>query len=52
MIFKTKGRTFVLFTSYKSLNYMYYMLKDEFEENGIDFFYSGNVSKNKDCRDV
>lgn len=47
MILKTKGRTFILFTSYKSLNYMYYMLRDELEENGIDFFIQGTYPRTK-----
>ncbi len=47
MILKTKGRTFVLFTSYKSLNYMYYMLRDELEQNGIDFFIQGMYPRTK-----
>ena len=47
MILKTRGRTFVLFTSYKSLNYMYYMLRDELEENGIDFFIQGMYPRTK-----
>ena len=47
MILKTKGRTFVLFTSYKSLNYMYYMLRDELEEQGIDFFIQGMYPRTK-----
>ena len=47
MILKTKGRTFVLFTSYKSLNYMYYMLRDELEAQGIDFFIQGMYPRTK-----
>ena len=47
MILKTKGRTFVLFTSYKSLNYMYYMLREELEENGINFFIQGMYPRTK-----
>lgn len=47
MIFKTRGRTFVLFTSYKSLNYMYYMLKDELEEKEIDLFIQGMFPRTK-----
>ncbi len=47
MILKTRGRTFVLFTSYKSLNYMYYMLRDELEENGINFFIQGMYPRTK-----
>ena len=47
MILKTRGRTFVLFTSYKSLNYMYYMLRDELEKNGINFFIQGMYPRTK-----
>lgn len=46
-IYKTNGRTFVLFTSYKALNYVYYSLRDEFEENGIDLMIQGMYPRTK-----
>ncbi|MGL6064190.1 MAG: helicase C-terminal domain-containing protein [Fusobacteriaceae bacterium] len=37
----SKGRTFVLFTSYKILNYVYYSVREELEKNGIELFIHG-----------
>lgn len=37
----TKGKSFVLFTSYQSLNYVYYTVRDELKKNGIDVFVQG-----------
>ena len=47
MIRKTKGKTFVLFTSYKALNYTYYMIRDELENEGIDFFIQGTLPRTR-----
>ena len=44
---KTQGRTFVLFTSYKMLNYVYYSMKDELEESGISLFIQGMYPRTK-----
>lgn len=38
---KSKGKTFLLFTSYSALNYMYYMVRDELEEKGMELFVQG-----------
>lgn len=46
-ILKNKGRTFVLFTSYKMLNYVYYSMKDDLEENGINLFIQGMFPRTK-----
>lgn len=40
-LISTQGKAFVLFTSYQSLNYVYYMIKDELEANGIELFIQG-----------
>ena len=45
MLIKSKGKTFVLFTSYSTLNYMYYMLRDELETNGIELFIHGKAPR-------
>ena len=45
MLIKSKGKTFVLFTSYSTLNYMYYMLRDELEANGIELFIHGKAPR-------
>ncbi len=37
----TKGKSFVLFTSYQALNYVYYTVRDELKKNGIDIFVQG-----------
>lgn len=47
MIQRTKGRTFILFTSYKALNYMYYSMRDELESDGIDLFVQGMYPRTK-----
>ena len=44
---KTQGRTFVLFTSYKMLNYVYYSMKDELEASGISLFIQGMYPRTK-----
>ncbi|WP_426709222.1 helicase C-terminal domain-containing protein [Cetobacterium sp. SF1] len=41
LIKKSKGKTFLLFTSYSALNYMYYMIRDELEENGMELYVQG-----------
>ena len=47
LVRRAKGNTFILFTSYSSLNYMYYMLKDELEEEGYDLFIQGMAPRNQ-----
>ncbi len=47
IIYKTKGRTFVLFTSYKALNYVYYSLREEFERNNINLLIQGMYPRTK-----
>lgn len=41
----SRGRTFVLFTSYKMLNYVYYSVRDELEKNGIELFIHGTAPR-------
>lgn len=47
LIIKSKGRTFVLFTSYKALNYVYYSIRKELEVNGINLFIQGMYPRTK-----
>lgn len=41
----SKGKAFVLFTSYQMLNYVYYMIREELERNGIQLFIQGMTSR-------
>lgn len=41
LLIKSRGKTFVLFTSYSALNYVYYLLRDDLEANGIELFIHG-----------
>lgn len=41
LLIKSKGKTFVLFTSYSALNYVYYLLRDDLEANGIELYIHG-----------
>lgn len=43
----SKGKAFVLFTSYQTLNYVYYMIRDELEANGIDLFIHGMAPRSQ-----
>lgn len=47
LIERANGNTFILFTSYSSLNYMYYMLKDDLEADGYDLFIQGMAPRNQ-----
>lgn len=47
IILKTKGRCFLLFTSYSSLNYIYYMIKDELERNGMNLLIQGQAPRSQ-----
>jgi ATP-dependent DNA helicase DinG len=41
LLLKSMGKTFVLFTSYRVLNYVYYMIRDSLESSGLDLFIHG-----------
>lgn len=47
LIKRTKGNTFLLFTSYSTLNYLYYMLQDELESEGYELFIQGQAPRNQ-----
>jgi len=47
LIKKTKGNTFLLFTSYSTLNYLYFMLKDRLENEGYELFIQGQAPRNQ-----
>jgi len=47
LIYASKGNTFILFTSYATLNYVYYLIKDDLEENGLQLFVQGTAPRNK-----
>ena len=47
LIVKCRGNTFILFTSYSTLNYLYYLLKDELESMGYDLFIQGMAPRNQ-----
>lgn len=44
-IVATEGKTFILFTSYQALNYVYYSLRDTLEKNGLDIFVQGTLPR-------
>lgn len=46
-IIKSGGRTFVLFTSYKVLNYVYYMIREELENYGMELFVHGMAPRSQ-----
>lgn len=43
----SRGNTFLLFTSYYTLNYLYYFLRDDLEDLGYDLFIQGQAPRNK-----
>nr|WP_307774354.1 helicase C-terminal domain-containing protein [uncultured Cetobacterium sp.] len=45
LVLKTNGKCFILFTSYSALNYMYYMLKDDFEKAGLNLMIQGQLPR-------
>lgn len=45
LVLKTSGKCFILFTSYTALNYLYYMLKDELEELGLNLLIQGQAPR-------
>ncbi|MCK5780050.1 MAG: DEAD/DEAH box helicase [Psychrilyobacter sp.] len=47
LVKRTKGNTFLLFTSYSTLNYLYFMLKDSFEKENFDLFIQGEAPRNQ-----
>jgi len=47
IINRTNGNTFLLFTSYSTLNYLYFMLKDRLEESGHELFIQGQAPRNQ-----
>ncbi|MDR1835936.1 MAG: DEAD/DEAH box helicase [Fusobacteriaceae bacterium] len=47
LLMKSMGRTFVLFTSYKLLNYVYYMIRESLESIGLDLFIHGMAPRTK-----
>ena len=46
-IIKSGGKTFVLFTSYKVLNYVYYMIREELENYGMELFVHGMAPRSQ-----
>ena len=42
---KTNGKIFILFTSYSTLNYIYYSIRDELIKNGIELFVHGTAPR-------
>lgn len=47
LILKTSGKCFILFTSYSTLNYIYYMIKDELEEAGLNLLIQGQAPRSQ-----
>ncbi len=47
LIIRARGNTFILFTSYSTLNYLYYLLKDDLEARGFDLFIQGMAPRNQ-----
>lgn len=45
ILLTTKGKAFILFTSYRELNYVYYNINNELLENGIDIFLQGEKNR-------
>lgn len=45
LVSKTSGKCFLLFTSYSTLNYVYYMIKDELEEAGLNLLIQGQAPR-------
>ena len=41
----SRGKAFVLFTSYQMLNYVYYMIREDLEANGLQLFIQGMTSR-------
>ncbi|MGL4425556.1 MAG: ATP-dependent DNA helicase [Cetobacterium sp.] len=45
LILKTSGKCFILFTSYGTLNYMYFLIKDELEKAGLNLLMQGQAPR-------
>lgn len=45
LLIASKGRCFVLFTSYSSLNFVYYSVRDELLKSGIELFIHGTLPR-------
>lgn len=43
----SKGKAFILFTSYQTLNYVYYLIKGELESNELDVFVHGMAPRSQ-----
>lgn len=44
-LIKSKGKTFVLFTSYSALNFVYYSIRDVLEQHDIDILVHGTLPR-------
>lgn len=47
LIEAAKGNTFLLFTSYSTLNYTYYLIREELEKKDYNLFIQGMAPRNK-----
>lgn len=45
LLIKVSGKAFVLFTSYSTLNFVYYSVRDEIIKKGIDLFIHGTLPR-------
>ncbi|MGL4999333.1 MAG: ATP-dependent DNA helicase [Cetobacterium sp.] len=45
LILKTSGKCFILFTSYRTLNYIYYLIKDDLESAGLNLLIQGQAPR-------
>lgn len=45
LILRTEGKCFLLFTSYQALNYIYFSIKDELEEAGLNLMLQGQLPR-------
>lgn len=47
LIRKTKGNTFILFTSYSNLNYFYYSLREDLTKEGFNIMLQGEMPRHR-----
>lgn len=47
LIRKTKGNTFILFTSYSNLNYFYYSLREDLVKEGFNIMIQGEMPRHR-----
>ncbi|MGL4946301.1 MAG: ATP-dependent DNA helicase [Cetobacterium sp.] len=47
LILKTSGKCFILFTSYGTLNYIYYLIKDDLENAGLNLLIQGQAPRSQ-----